>query len=176
VPAIAPTIETARLVLRSHDTRDLDPCAAMWADPRVVRYVGGQPISREAIWSKILRHAGHWAIVGYGYWALEEKATGRYVGEAGFADIHREMTPPVDVAPEIGWALEPASHGKGLATEAVAAAVAWADAQLDAPYTYAMIHPENAASLRVAAKTGYREHVRTTYKDEMEIILRRPRG
>jgi RimJ/RimL family protein N-acetyltransferase len=166
-------LETERLVLRLHGQHDLDACAAMWADPVVVRHIGGTPATREAAWSKILRYSGHWALMGYGYWVLEEKATRRYVGEAGFADFQRGMS--IDVTPEIGWALATDHHGKGLATEAVAAIAAWGDSHFDASYTYALIDPGNAASIRVAEKNGYREHVRATYHDEPTIVFRRER-
>ena len=50
------------------------------------------------------------------------------LGEVGFADQCRDMAPGFDGAPEIGWTLQPAAQGVGYAREAVAAAVAWADA------------------------------------------------
>ena len=102
-----PIVETARLRLRGHRAEDFDDCAAMWADPSVVRHIGGRPFPAEETWTKILRYAGLWALLGFGYWAVEEKASGRYVGDVGLADFKRDVQPSFDGAPEIGWALAP---------------------------------------------------------------------
>jgi RimJ/RimL family protein N-acetyltransferase len=175
IATTAPVIETERLILRAHTLDDFGACAAMWGDPRVTRHIGGRPSTEEEVWARVLRYAGLWALLGYGYWALEERESGRFVGEAGFADFRREVTPPLD-APEAGWVLAPWAHGRGYATEAVRAALAWGDAHLAARATVCMIAPENAASIQVAAKCGYRERTRTTYKDEDTIVFERPRG
>ncbi len=52
----------------------------MWGDSVVARYVGGKPLSEEETWTKLLRYVGHWAVLGFGYWVVEEKATGKFVG------------------------------------------------------------------------------------------------
>src|SRR6476659_5070994 len=114
-----PVIETARLRLRGHRSSDFEACAALWADPIVTHYISGRPFTREEVWARILRYAGHWAWMGYGFWAIDERATGRFIGEAGFADFRREMAPSLEGIPEAGWVLSPALHGKGYATEAV---------------------------------------------------------
>jgi RimJ/RimL family protein N-acetyltransferase len=62
--------------------------------------------------------------------------------------------------PEIGWVLSPDVHGRGLATEAVQAALSWMDGQGCGETTTCIIHRDNAASMRVAGKAGYREHAR----------------
>jgi RimJ/RimL family protein N-acetyltransferase len=168
-----PVFETERLRLRGHGLADFDAVAAMWADPRVVRHISGKPSSREESWARLLRYAGHWALLGYGFWMIEEKANDRFVGEGGFGDFKREFDPPFD-APEQGWALTPSAHGKGYASEAVAAMLAWGEAHFARRDFVCMIAPENGPSLRVAAKAGYRETALTTYKGEPAIVLRRP--
>jgi RimJ/RimL family protein N-acetyltransferase len=168
-----PRIETTRLRLRGHRVEDFGHCAAMWADVGVVRHIGGRPFSAEESWGKILRYAGLWSLLGFGYWAIEEKASGRFAGEVGFADFKREIAPSFAGAPEIGWALTPWAQGNGFATEAVGAAVAWGDERLAAARTVCMIDPENAASIRVAEKCGYREFARTTYKGQPTILYGR---
>ena len=173
---IAPVIETERLVLRAHTPADFDECAAMWADPRVTRHIGGRPSTPEETWARVLRYAGLWSLLGYGYWVMQERDTGRFVGEAGFADFRREVTPALGGDPEAGWVLAPWAHGQGFATEAVRAALAWADANLAAPRTVCLIAPGNAASVNVAAKCGYRELSPGTYKGEPTVLYERPRG
>ena len=148
-------IQTERLRLRPHRPEDFNACAAMWADPIVTRYIGGRPFSREEVWSKILRYAGHWSLLGFGYWLIEEKSTGAFVGELGFADFKREMQPSIQGLPELGWALCSPMHGKGYATEAVRAVVSWGDRFFQGKQTVCLIHPDHSASIRVAEKGGY---------------------
>ena len=172
----APRLETPRLVLRAHEASDLDPVAALWGDARVVRHIGGTPSTRAESWARILRYAGLWSIRGYGYWALEERATGRLVGDVGLADFARELSPAADVAPEAGWVLSPAVHGKGYTTEAVRAVLEWADAALAAPRTFCLLAEANGASLNVARKCGFREHGQADHKGSRALIWARPRG
>lgn len=169
----APSIQTPRLLLRAHGPADLADCAAMWALPEVVKHIGGRPFTEEEVWGRVLRYVGHWAALGFGYWAIVDQASGRFVGEAGFADFKRDLKPSLDGAPEIGWALCPWAHGQGYATEAVRAAVAWGDAAFGARRTVCLIGPENAASIRVAHKCGYAEVLRTTYKGEPTLLFER---
>jgi RimJ/RimL family protein N-acetyltransferase len=160
-----PTLETERLILRPHRREDFDACAAMWANPEVVRYIGGKPFTREEVWARLLRYAGHWQWLGFGFWALEEKATGAFAGELGFAEFMRDLDPPIVGTPEVGWVLAPHAHGKGYATEAVLAVVAWGDAKFHGGRTVCLIDPENAASIRVAQKSGFAHPRTVNYKN-----------
>jgi RimJ/RimL family protein N-acetyltransferase len=168
-----PVVETERLRLRGHALDDFDECALMWGDPIVTRHIGGKPFSAQNVWSKILRYAGHWVLLDFGYWVVEERATNRFVGEVGFADFKRDIDPPFDGTPEIGWALAPRAHGLGYATEAVQAALGWADRRWPGERTVCMIDPDNASSLRVAEKCGYREYARTSYLGSPTILFER---
>ena len=169
---MVPVIETERLRLRGHTLGDFEALAAMWADPAVVRFISGKPATREESWARLLRYPGHWALMGYGFWAIEEKASGAFVGEGGLADFKRDIEPAFD-APEQGWALSPAMHGKGYAHEAASAMLAWGEAHFRRRDFVCMISPDNAASLRLADKLGYREFARTTYKGDASVLLRR---
>ena len=145
----------------------------MWALPEVVRYIGGKPFTGEEVWARLLRYAGHWQWMGFGFWALEEKSTGAFAGELGFAEFKRELQPSIEGTPEVGWVLAPHAHGKGYATEALQAAIAWGDERFGQTRTVCLIHPENLPSLRVAEKCGYRECHLTTYQEQPAIILER---
>ena len=147
----------------------------MWADPDVTRYIGGRPLSGEEAWTRYLRYVGHWAVLGFGYWLIEEKQSGQFVGEAGFADYKREIQPSLNGVPEIGWVLPSESRGKGYATEAVRRLTVWADAHFRSR-TVCIIAPENTASVRVAAKTGYREFATTTYHGHPSLMFVREPG
>jgi len=173
----APALETDRLRLRSYRREDFPALVAMWGDPLVMRHVLGRASTEEETWSRLLRYAGLWPLLGYGYWAVEERSTGRFVGDVGFADFRREMTPSFGEAPEAGWVLAAWAHGKGFATEAMRAAHAWSDAHLErVEHTVCMILPENTASIGVAIKCGYAHDGRVTYKGHEDLLLRRTRG
>jgi len=146
----------------------------MWGDPLVTRYIGGKPFSGEEVWARLLRYVGHWSWMGFGHWAVEEKATGRFVGELGFADFKRDIQPSLKGVPEIGWVLDSRAHGKGYATEGVRAALAWGEGRFGPVETACIIHPENLPSIRVAEKCGYRESLRTVYKNQPTILFFRP--
>lgn len=144
----------------------------MWADPDVTRFIGGKPSTRDETWSRLLRYAGSWSLLGYGYFLAEEKDTGRLIGEVGFGNWQRDMTPKLDV-PEMGWALQPWARGKGLATEGVMAALKWSDATFAPATVTCIISPDNPPSIRVAEKCGFREQARTHFKGDPTIIFRR---
>ena len=168
---IVPVLETERLTLRGHRADDFADCMSLWTDPEVTRFIGGKPSTREEVWARLLRYAGHWTLLGFGYWVVAEKATGRFLGEVGFADFRRQIEPSLDGVPEIGWVLAPHSHGRGYATEAVRAALAWGDGHFGPIRTACIIAPENGPSIRVAERCGYREFRRTTYKDQPTIMF-----
>ena len=172
--AAVPVLETSRLRLRGFRADDFDAWFAMSRLPAFHRYLTPEPMPAEEVWKLLLRSAGHWAIMGYGFWAVEERASGRFVGGIGFLSLKRALEPPLGEAPEIGWVLDPAVHGLGYATEGVEAALAWGASHFGQVRTVCIIHPENEPSLRVAAKFGYREYARTTYHEQPIVLLERP--
>jgi RimJ/RimL family protein N-acetyltransferase len=172
----APVVETDRLRLRAHTAEDYEASAAMWAEAEVTRFIGGRPFTSEEAWMRVLRAAGHWVLNGYGFWVVEERATGKFLGEAGFMDFKRAIEPPVVDMPEAGWAFAREAHGHGYATETVRALVAWGDAHFGARKTVCLIDEGHAASIRVATKCGYKEWRRVTYHGQQEILFWREPG
>lgn len=166
-------VQTQRLTLRGHRLEDFEHCYAMWSNPEVTRFIGGKPSTEQQTWMRLLSYAGHWALLGFGYWVIEETATQRFVGEIGFADFKRDIAASMKGVPELGFALAPEFHGKGYATEAVQAVLAWSEKHLSAPRTVCLIAPENAASIRVAEKCGYTVFERATFNGEPALFLER---
>jgi RimJ/RimL family protein N-acetyltransferase len=155
---IVPILETERLVLRAMVPQDFPAFAAMSADPLVRRYSGdGQPRTEEESWSSFLIIAGHWPMTGYGGWAIEEKGGRRFVGELGFMDRKRDRGADLAGVPEMGWGVIPDVFGKGYATEAVKAALAWGRSHFGPARVIALTTEDNVASIRVAQKCGFRE-------------------
>jgi RimJ/RimL family protein N-acetyltransferase len=173
-PAVAPTIETARLRLRAFRADDLPAVAAIMGDPAVMRHIGGVALGREESWRRMCGLAGLWQLLGYGYWAAEEKASGRLIGQVGFSDFHRDLEPRIEGMPEMGWILSPAAQGQGFGLEAVEAALAWADRTLGPREVPAIIDPMNAPSIRLAEKAGFTLREDASYRGEPILLFRRP--
>ena len=148
---LVPTVETDRLVLRAFCEEDLDAFSRINADPDVMRFIGnGAPLDREETWRSMGTFLGHWALRGYGIWAVEEKASGSFVGRIGL--FNPEGWPGL----EVGWLLARDVWGKGFATEGGRASLEFAWNSLGAERVISMIRPENAASIRVAERLGER--------------------
>lgn len=169
----APVLETARLILRPFRADDVGAQAAMIADPVVMTHLGGQPLPREDAWRKLLCGAGLWSLFGYGYWAVERREDGRFIGQVGFADFKRDMAPSIEGLPEMGWLFAADTFGRGYASEAVAAGLDWIDGALAPRQTVAIISPQNSASIRVAEKAGFDRHDPAIYRDAPILIFRR---
>ncbi len=169
-----PVIETARLTLRGRTGADFPAFAAMWADARVTRFIGGAPVAEEEAWAKFARMEGFWALTGCGFWIVEERATRAVIGELGLADFRRAIDPPLGRIPEFGWAFASAAQGKGYATEALGAALAWADDKFPGSEFPCTIDDDNAPSIRLAGKHGFRRAGPATYKGAAVSVFRRP--
>ena len=142
-------LETERLVLRPFAHGDLEAFARISADPEVMRHIGeGHPMTRAEAWRAMAVVLGHWHLRGYGIWAAAEKATGALVGRIGLWNPHG--WPGL----EVGWLLDRAVWGRGLATEGGRAALEHAFGPVGAERVISLIHPANAASVRVAEKLG----------------------
>jgi RimJ/RimL family protein N-acetyltransferase len=171
---VVPIVETARLRLRPVRESDLVVQAQMLGDADYMRHLGGHALSREEVWRKILGAAGLWALLGFGYWSVERREDGAYIGQIGFADFKRDMTPSTEGLPEMGWVLARSAQGQGYATEAVTGALDWANDALAGREIVAIIDPDNAASIRVAEKTGFSVREPATYRDAPILLFRRP--
>jgi RimJ/RimL family protein N-acetyltransferase len=169
-----PVLETSRLRLRGFRADDFDTWFAISRNIDYHRYFTPEPMPAEEVWKLLLRSAGHWAVMGYGFWAVEEKASGRFVGGIGFLNLKRDLDPPLGDAPEMGWVLDPAIHGLGYASEGVTAALEWAKGHFGPERMVCIIHPENVPSLKVAARFGFHEYARSTYHGAPIVLLERP--
>ncbi|MFC7378637.1 GNAT family N-acetyltransferase [Brevundimonas sp. GCM10030266] len=166
------TLITDRLTLTPVQASDYGDLTKLWGDPAFATAIFPAALSSEDVWFRLLRDIGHWEALNYGNWSIRETATGDYVGSVGVFDYRRLMEPPFD-APELGWGVAPRFQGKGMAFEALSAALAWADEALNAPRTVCMIAPDNAASHALARRAGYAPYAETTYKGAPVILLER---
>ncbi len=146
------TIETERLVLRPFTPNDLEPLAAILLHPEVARWLGLPGASIDDVARAIDRYARHWATRGYGRLAVCDRVSGALLGRAGV--MHEERWTATTCKDELGWAIERARWGEGLATEAARAALRDAFEHPCPREAIAFTTPTNTASLRVMAKLG----------------------
>jgi RimJ/RimL family protein N-acetyltransferase len=147
---IVPELETARLRLRAWREDDLEPLARLNADPVAMRHMGRGPMSPDESRDQLERFRAHWNDQGFGLWAAEDKATAAFLGRIGLS-YHAVW--PDD--PEVGWFLDPAVWGRGLATEGGEAAVSYGFETLGTNRLVSICIEENHASRRVMEKLGF---------------------
>jgi RimJ/RimL family protein N-acetyltransferase len=166
-----PVLQTGRLLLREPVLADFPAQAAMWLDPRM-----GDLQTEEESWLSFQFHIGNWRLLGWGYWVLIDKETGHYAGTVGFQHGRRAIDYAGRDAPEMGWAVAPPFQKRGLAREAVAAALNWADGQALGDETWCFMRQDNAPSRALAEGAGFRETRRADYKKNPVVIFSRRRG
>src|SRR6185295_17987373 len=114
--ADAPELETARLRLRRWRADDLDVLHRWSSDPRMMEHMGRSPFTLDESRAMLGRTLDHYARHGFGVWLATDRETGEPVGRVGLA-YHRAWPDE----PKVGWWIDPARWGEGLATEAGAA-------------------------------------------------------
>ena len=143
------TIETERLILRPFREDDLDGYLALVNHPDAMRAMGdAEPRTREQGWRTLALYMGHWQMRGYGPFAVEERASGAFVGRIG------PWFPPGWPGLELIWAVDRAHWGRGIAPEAARAARDFVFRTLDPPELISLVEPGNLPSRRVAEKLG----------------------
>lgn len=149
------TLETPRLVLRRWREEDIEPMAAVNADPEVMRWIrDGSVLDEQQTRDTVRAWDGRWETRGFGLFAVEVRATGELAGFTGFSvpDFLPEVLPAV----EVGWRLGRSHWGQGLATEAGAAAVRFGFEELGLERILSVVQVGNEASERITAKLGMR--------------------
>ena len=127
---------------------DFEQYATICANPDVMRFLGGKPFDRTEAWRHMAYMIGHWQLRGYGYFAAEDKQSGKLAGRIGYTNS--TGWPGF----ELGWTLAPDFQGKGLATEGARRLLRYAFEEMDRPHVISLIHPDNTPSIRVAERLG----------------------
>jgi RimJ/RimL family protein N-acetyltransferase len=160
-PATPMTIlTTARLRLEPLDSSHLDGMQGVNSDAEVMRFISGQPETREETLAGLERIQARWREFGYSWWGFVSLASGEIVGAGCIQNLRRTDSPSPDPACplEIGWRLRRDCWHQGLASEAAIAMADFAFGPLRAPELYAVCHPDNAASAAVMQRLGM-EHL-----------------
>lgn len=146
-----PTLVTERLILRPLEESDLDAYTELFTVPDVRRSLRlPESFSRTDAWFSMAQWRGQWELRGSGQFAVEERATGRFVGRAGLHRPERHDWPGL----EVGWTLHPRYWGNGYATEAGESSIAYAFEVMGVDEVFSVILPENRRSQAVAARLG----------------------
>ena len=164
-----PTLTTERLVLRPFTAGDLDELAAIHAEESFWWYPLRAGMTREETAAFLERTLERYESDGFGIEALVERATGSMIGWAGLAVPH--FLPEVLPAVEVGWRLARAQWGRGLATEAGAAAVDFGFTAGGLTRIVSIFEPENAASGRVMERLGFSHFLTTTGPRGEEVAV-----
>ena len=144
-------IETERLILRRWRAADRAPYAAMMADPEVGYWLGATLSEAEAL-AQINRFESEFDPTGKGFWAIERKADGAFLGAAALVTVIEAMPPAP--ATEIGWRLARAAWGCGYATEAARALLAHGFEKLGLTEIIAFTAETNLRSQAVMGRLG----------------------
>jgi len=159
-------LETKRLLLRRSRPEDAETIAAYRSDPDVHRYQGWDRTDPDGVRAEIQEmarrapgEAGGWVQL-----SVEDRSGGRLVGDVGLSVVDGE--PGVI---KVGYTVAPAFQGRGYATEAVGALVAYALDTLGADVVRAHASAENAPSIRVAEKIGMQLVERVEYREGDEV-------
>lgn len=162
-PVAIPVLETERLILRANRPEDFEPYAAFYASDRAALRGGQQ--SRDEAFMLFAAEIGHWQIRGYGFWAVEERATGLYCGQVGL------WNPEGWPEPEVGWLVVPEAEGRGIAHEAALVSRAYAYDTLGWTRIASCIADGNTRSIRLAERMGARLERRTPRPGRPDHLL-----
>lgn len=164
----APTLQTARLVLRPMILADFPAIAAFLATDRS-QYMGG-PYDLRAAWGWFCHDVALWSLAGHG--ALMVEAGGVVVGQVGI------NAGPLFPETELGWWLFDGHEGRGYATESAAALRDWGFANLSVGSLVSYVYPDNLASARVALRLGAVSDPDAPRQagDETDLVFRHHRG
>lgn len=140
-------LTTERLRMRMLRNTDLDDYAGFYEHERYARFVGGKK-DRAKAWRSMAMLVGHWHLMGFGYWAVEELSTGDFAGCVGLwkSDGWPEL--------ELGYWVVPKHHGKGYASEACRRAREYAFREIGSETLVSYISPENEPSRKLAKRLG----------------------
>ena len=150
---IEKNMETKRLILRQWKDMDYVYYAQLSSDPKVMQYFPA-PLSRSESNNQADMIRNLISENGWGFWAIELKSTGQFIG---FVGLHRQNeNSHIPNAPfiEIGWRLSSECWGLGYAPEAANKALEFAFKKLLAPSVYAFTALQNKPSQRVMSKLG----------------------
>lgn len=168
----APILTTARLELWQPQIADLADMNALVIPDAVRRHLGDRPATMVDSFARLLRSAGSWSLYGYGGFVVRERGGTQVIGTCGVFHSWRGFDGFDDV-PEVGWIFAEPVWGRGYATEAAGAALAWFDRVHGLRRIACMIDSDNQASHTVAARLGFVAYGTHDYEGRCLVLLQR---
>jgi RimJ/RimL family protein N-acetyltransferase len=165
-------VETPRLFVRHWEWSDAGAFARLAGDPRVMRFISGEPWTLERMHRFAIGGAGIGRLRGWCFWPVFLKKGGEFIGISGFganAPSLFGLSGEVD----LGWWLRPEHWGRGLATEAARALLAYGFERLKFPQIFAIAHVLNRPSIRVMVKLGMDLYKVAQRRDTQVVIFRK---
>jgi RimJ/RimL family protein N-acetyltransferase len=163
---------TERLLARPPAADDLDAYRRMFLDPAIGEWLRPTPLppfTEQDVLELLGRDEQHWAVNGFGPWALADRGDGAVIGRGGL----RWTEVDGRLVAELPWTIASNRQREGLASEAAAAAIAWAET-IELAELAALIRPQNSASLRVAEKVGLRRGREVLHAGLPHLVYSRP--
>jgi RimJ/RimL family protein N-acetyltransferase len=154
-------LQTERLLMRQWRAEDIEPYTRYFRDQNRAQYFGGKRNADDA-WRHLAMMVGHWQLNGFGYWAVEERITGTFVGCVG---LWKSLDWP---ELELGYWIDDRQQRKGFAEEAAAECVRYARNSLKSPSLVSYIASDNMPSQKLAAKLGAK------YEQTIELVEQGP--
>ena len=176
-PAPGPAIVTERLELWPPAKEDMAELFAINSHPETRRYFGPpEPLAGQ--FQRFARNAGSWFLYGYGAFMVRLKDGTEVIGNCGVFHSFRGLGEDFDDKPEMGWVVSHDYTGRGIATEAARAALAWFEREHGPREIVCMIAPANAASLRLSVRLGFMPMRDTVLPDgdAVRLLSRPPRA
>ncbi len=164
----APTLQTARLVLRPHDWSDFPAYLAVMQSARA-RFMGG-PMSLKQAWFCFASDVAQWPLKGCGALAVTLRDGGELVGQVALNDI------PHFPERELGWMALEGHEGRGYLTEAALALRDHAARVLGWETLVSYISAGNARSVALAERLGARRDDAAPRLDPTDLVYRHPMG
>ena len=162
--------QTERLLLRPPAPEDRALYHAHFTQPEIEGWLRPSPLppfETNALDQLLEGDCAHWSDHGFGPWILIDKQTGAFAGRGGLSWTSVEGIAEI----ELPWSIEPRLHDQGLATEAARAAIERAR-ELRFQAVVALVLPANAASRRVAEKTGFKQNGEVTHAGLQHLLFR----
>ncbi len=168
-----PLLTTERLELWQPQASDLAALVALLDHPEMTQFLGPARATEFSQFERLLRNAGSWSLYGYGVFMARPRGSAELIASCGIFHSRRGFDPELGMegVPEAGWIVRHDWWGKGVAKEAMAAALQWFDLTHGPQKVGCMIEEGNAASQAVAAQLGFTEYARHQQPEEKPLVL-----
>jgi len=161
--------ETDRLIIREITITDIDGLFELDSDPDVHKFLGNKPISSKSAVVAVVNHIQQQYIEnGIGRWAIEEKATGKFMGWTGLKLVTERINNHINYY-DLGYRLIRKFWGKGIASESAQFSLQYGFEKLNLKEINAAAHVDNHASNKILSKLGFKQGNQFSYDGSQHL-------